>query len=240
MIYPIYVQEKAERFLKVGFREYIRDDPLNVISDELPPALITKLTLGCSQIIDHKGLTRKNPLECLGNIGLTKLLRMFHFDALQQEIILIEEDFILNKIICNHIFMGESHELSLFNKIRKPQCWNYFAHTFFNKKGLRIARFDGNRIYDLYGIYIGRIQKDRIYDGNDKLIGMINGTRFYDGAGNQIGRINRNKLYNGSGELVAKLKGKLLYDSSGNEIGWGSSLQKMQIMIIFFYFLNPG
>ena len=115
-----YIQEKARRFLEVGYMEYTKDDAFKLPGKDLTTGELFLLTSGCEQIQDNRGLTMENPFVELQIKGFYVLMRMFHFVPLQQQTSLIEEDFIMDEIIFQHRVMGEMQQIVLFNKVIKP------------------------------------------------------------------------------------------------------------------------
>ncbi len=113
-----------------------------------------------------------------------------------------------------------------------------YSQYFFDGSGKRVARFDETRTYNASGKKIGRIDWDRnrVYDGSGKFIGRIDGKFIYDGSGRQIGRDDGKFLYSGSGKMIGRLDGDFLYDGSGKRIGRADGLQRMQVIIFFYYF----
>jgi len=112
-----YMQEKARRFLEVGYLVYTREDAFKLPGKDLKVAKIILLTLGCKQIMENRGLTKENPFVGLQIKGFYDLMRMFHFIPLQQQTSMIEENFIIDKITFQHRVMGEKERIVLFNKV---------------------------------------------------------------------------------------------------------------------------
>ncbi|MFZ4564737.1 MAG: hypothetical protein ACOYNU_15265, partial [Bacteroidales bacterium] len=89
-----YIEYKASRFLEKGILKYTENDAFNQPGYELSTEIIALLRSGCEQIRNRKGLTRELPFEGLGIAGFYRLMRMFHFDPVQQQTSLINENFI--------------------------------------------------------------------------------------------------------------------------------------------------
>ena len=114
-----YIEHKAIRFLEVGYEIYTKEDAFHQPGEELTPETEAMLTFGCEQIRDRKGLTIEQPFEGLGIGGFYQLMRMFHFKFVRQEIGLIGEDFIIDKILFEHQVTGDKQRIELFNKVEK-------------------------------------------------------------------------------------------------------------------------
>ncbi|HOX78471.1 MAG TPA: hypothetical protein PLW31_10590 [Bacteroidales bacterium] len=114
-----YIEYKAIRFLEVGYKIYSKEDAFHQPGEELTPETDAMLTSGCEQIRDQKGLTMEQPIEKLSIGEFYQLMRMFHFKPIRQEISLIGRDFIIDRIIFEHLITGEKQRIELFNKVDK-------------------------------------------------------------------------------------------------------------------------
>lgn len=74
-----YFFSKANLFLKIGPEKYRINDYFKQPSIENSDEELALLTLGCSQVIDGKGLFSNNPFMNLGVAGFSLLMRLFHF-----------------------------------------------------------------------------------------------------------------------------------------------------------------
>ncbi len=114
-----YIEQKAIRYLEVGYIAYSKTDAFHQPGEELTPDVVEMLVSGCEQIKSQKGLTPEQPLESLGIGGLYRLMKMFHFKFVRQEIYQIGKDFIIDKILFEHQVTGEKQQIELFNKVDK-------------------------------------------------------------------------------------------------------------------------
>jgi hypothetical protein len=74
-----YFFTKANLFLKIGPDKYRINDYFNQPSIENSDDQLALLVLGCSQIVEGKGLFKNNPFMNLDVSGFSLLMRLFHF-----------------------------------------------------------------------------------------------------------------------------------------------------------------
>ena len=115
-----YIEQKAIRFLKAGYKVYSKGDAFEVPGKKLSPEVILMLISGCQEVLGKKGLSGNNPFEELGIGQFYQLMRMFHFVPLRQEAqIKPGEDFIIYKITFEHRVTGDWLRIELFNKVKR-------------------------------------------------------------------------------------------------------------------------
>jgi len=110
------IQKEALRFLKKGYKSYTKRNVFNLPGMELTPEEILILQLGCEQFRNNMGLTNIQPFAGLGISGLFRLMKIFYYLPVGQEIYSTEAGFNMDKITFKHTF-GQP-DIVLYNQVK--------------------------------------------------------------------------------------------------------------------------
>jgi hypothetical protein len=113
-----------------------------------------------------------------------------------------------------------------------------FSQSFYDGSGRLIGKFSKENIYDGSGAQIGKINGDYVYNCKGVQIGKVSNECVYDGSGVRIGKFGEKYLYDGSGKQIGYINGNYIYNGSGIQIGKAVGLNRMQIIVFFYFFIQ--
>lgn len=113
-----YIKVKAERLLKIGLSEYIKND---VFTDELEVRFRNDDVLigACKKITEYFGLTIETRFKGLTVSEFYDLMRLFHFQGTAQHMIKLEGQKV-DEIIFEHLVTNQT--MTLFNEPYKSSA----------------------------------------------------------------------------------------------------------------------
>lgn len=114
-----YVRYKAFVYLAIGPDAYRKGDYFNLPPESWSADLLDAIRRGCQQLLDWRGFAPDRPLEGLGIGPFYRLLELFHFERVSQE--LLDgggPGQILDRMRMRHVVKGE--EIVLYNLVKSP------------------------------------------------------------------------------------------------------------------------
>jgi hypothetical protein len=110
-----YIFNKAYRLLKDGVDVYRSKDAFGEPSDKLSGEEIALIQEGCRQVLEGRGLTKKDPFTGLGIHGFYILFRTFHYTLDHQSLVGRRDNGMLDEMHMRHV-MRET-EVVYFNLV---------------------------------------------------------------------------------------------------------------------------
>ena len=114
-----YIRTKAIRFLEVGADKYREKDALKRPSVTLSKKELELLMSGCRQVAEYKGLTEETAFEEFGVAGFYRLIELFHYTVIGQEVSRKGRQWLLDKMQVEHIMTGQ--KMVLYNKVKSNE-----------------------------------------------------------------------------------------------------------------------
>jgi len=114
-----YLFTKADLFLTVGEKEYLKQDYFDWTEGYFKAAIIEEIKSGCQQIMEGKGLSTENPLE-LSIGGFYALFELFHFKSTghrSKKIIQNNEKAFIDEMYLEHVV--DKEQVTYFNLVKK-------------------------------------------------------------------------------------------------------------------------
>jgi hypothetical protein len=80
-----YIYTKADLYLKIGSAKYRKQDFFNQPDISLNKDELLLIEVGCTQILEGKGIVKEDPFIGLGISGFRILFNLFHFDTISHK-----------------------------------------------------------------------------------------------------------------------------------------------------------
>jgi len=111
-----YIRTKAKKFIDVKFIKYREKDAFNKPDGNMTKEMLIQYIMGCKQVIEYKGMTPETAFEGLGIPGFYRLMELFHYEVVKQQIARIEPGIgILDEMHMEHVVTGQ--KMKLYNLV---------------------------------------------------------------------------------------------------------------------------
>ena len=80
-----YIYAKVDLYLKIGTDKYRKQDFFNQPDISLNKDELLLIEVGCTQILEGKGVVKEEPFIGLGISGFRILFNLFHFDTIRHK-----------------------------------------------------------------------------------------------------------------------------------------------------------
>ena len=116
-----YIYYKADRYLKVGAKEYRKKDMYSMPDSDWDQKGLDLISKGCTQVIAGNGFIQSKPFKDIGVLGVHILFSLFNFEVIAVNTINIDGKKVLDKIKLRHLQNEFENDIIYYNLLDKEQ-----------------------------------------------------------------------------------------------------------------------